>query len=169
MATIKNERKLTAERLREVLHYDRDTGLFYWKETISPKAVKGSVAGMVRSNGYRVIVIDKEVHRAGRLAWLYVHGEFPTKLIDHISADKSDDRIDNLRLAEFAENSWNIGITRRNTSGFKGAYKSKWGWWSSIVVHGKRTHLGSFSSAPEAAAAYASAANRLHGEFVRVA
>lgn len=169
MAEIKNERGLTVERLMEVLRYDSNTGLFHWNITLSPKAVVGSVSGSVRKSGYRYIAIDGVQYKASRLAWLYVNGRLPERLIDHENRIKSDDRIANLRLAVFCENSWNVGLSKRNTSGFKGAFRTKWGWFSSIMCQGKRMHLGSFRSAADASAAYDAAAKNLHGEFASAA
>jgi hypothetical protein len=170
MAKIKNDRKLTLARLKEVLRYEPDTGLFFWLVTISPKAVAGTQAGAIRKHGYRVITIDKEQHKASRLAWFYTYGELPDHLIDHENLDRADDRIVNLRKADFAENIWNTGITAANTSGFKGVARSTHGGWqASICCRGNKIHLGSFASAVDAAAAYEDAANELHGEFARFA
>jgi hypothetical protein len=167
MAQIKNDRKLTLKRLKEALSYNPSTGLFIWKITASPKAVANSVAGTIIKSGYRMIVIDGEHYKASRLAWFYTFGEWPERLIDHENGTKSDDRIVNLRPAVFAENSWNMGITKRNTSGFKGVCRTKWGWQASIGCEGRQHYLGSFRSAAEAAEAYKSAAQKLHGQFAR--
>lgn len=48
----------------------------------------------------------KYLHRA---VWEYYHGEIPkNRVIDHINRDRSDNRIENLRLATFKMNRQNI-------------------------------------------------------------
>ena len=90
---IKSEKKrvrkaLTQERLKELLHYDPETGVFKWKqerrggEFYSVVLVKvGDIAGSLRSGerGYRhwKIGVDGENYRAHRLAWFYMKGEWP--------------------------------------------------------------------------------------------
>ena len=73
---------LTAEHLRERMHYDHATGVFTWHKQPSgfgPKA--GSIAGSFKnSNGYWQVRINKKVYYAHRLAWLYVHGVFPPEV-----------------------------------------------------------------------------------------
>lgn len=60
--------------------------------------VKGAMAGCDKSeDGYRIITINQVNYLAHRLAWLYVHGEWPKYEIDHINRKPSDNRISNLR------------------------------------------------------------------------
>jgi hypothetical protein len=165
MAQIKNDRRLTIYRLREVLQYDCDDGLFFWKIALSPRGLVGSLAGTICQNGYRMIIIDREPHKASRLAWFYVNGVLPEKYIDHINRIRLDDRISNLRVASPSENSSNIGVTKRSKSGLKGVCKTPWGWQASIGHRGKLQHIGSFRTPEEASSAYIEATKRLNGEF----
>lgn len=57
---------VTAQRLRELLHYDADTGVFTWIVDRSPKTRRGDVAGSIYSNGYRMIGIDWKYTSAHR-------------------------------------------------------------------------------------------------------
>ena len=70
-------RSITAERLKQVLSYDPDTGIFRWLVG-GRRRIKGAVAGTVRY-GYRRIMVDGSKYSAHRLAWL-----FPTSLENHL-------------------------------------------------------------------------------------
>lgn len=161
---------LTADYLREVLDYDPETGVFRWKQHLSNRRGAGEIAGCVcKRDGYNLVGINGTVYKANRLAWLYVHGEWPPRYVDHINGMTGDDRIANLRLATPAENLWNRGKQKNNTSGYKGVtYHPGTGkWWARINRHGKTYRLGLHKTPEEAHAAYAEAAERLHGDFAR--
>lgn len=159
---------LTAEELRSLLSYDQDTGLFTWRVSRG-KAVPGRLAGVTDSYGYLVIKIDRKLYKAHRLAWLYVHSEWPRMNLDHINAIKTDNRISNLREATFRQNKANTPIQRNNTSGLKGVfwYAKIRKWRASIGVYGRRIRIGDFLTAEEAHDAYAREASLQYGEFAR--
>lgn len=84
--------ELTQMRLMEVLHYDKDTGLFTW---LVGKNV-GAIAG-TRIDGVQVeIKIDGKRHFARRLAFLYVNGEWPIGKIYHHNKIGDDNTWSNL-------------------------------------------------------------------------
>lgn len=90
---------LTAERLRQVLHYDPETGVFTWKVKTCRKVVPGVVAGRVNNQGQRYIGVLGHSHTAQCLAWLYTHGEWPKEPVVHVNYRSDDNRIVNLRLS----------------------------------------------------------------------
>jgi hypothetical protein len=102
---------LTAERLRELLDYDPETGRFIWrKDHPTAKHIKaGSVAGTKNGRGYWVIGVAGAKYVAHRLAWLYVTGEWPAHLVDHENGDRLDNRFANLREATDSQNNFNRG------------------------------------------------------------
>jgi hypothetical protein len=155
-------------RLRECFDYDPDTGLFFWK--VSKRGIRRPQAGCF-AGGYTVIQFDGVRYRAHRLAWFYVHGEWPAHEVDHINGIRSDNRIENLRLATHAENLRNQKLQARNTSGCKGVAfdRSRNKWMAQIHVAGKNINLGRFDTLNEASDVVKRARLQHHGEFARVA
>jgi len=126
----------------------------------------GSVAGSLSKFGYITVHFQAVLFKAHRLVWLHVHGE-PVPEIDHIDGDRSNNRIDNLRIATRSQNRANSGTSKNNTSGIKGVNAHKNRFHARIMHNGTAIHLGSFKTVEEAAKARREAAERLHGEFTR--
>jgi hypothetical protein len=162
---------LTQARLHELLAYDMNTGVFTWKVRRGGKATVGAVAGRLDTHGHRQITIDGVLYLAHRLAWLYVHGVWPTVQIDHRDTAKDNNRISNLRLATRSEQMRNRGPMATNTSGFKGVswHKKSGKWRAQIWQNGTSRTIGHYATTEEAAAAYAAEAYEHHGEFARLA
>ena len=120
------EAKLTPERLRQVLHYDPETGIFTWRVSTSHRVKVGAAAGCLhKCDGRIYISIDGRKYMAHRLAWFYVHGAWPPAGIDHRDGVASHNWIDNLRPATQAENMQNLHAAHRDSgTGFLGVRKS---------------------------------------------
>lgn len=149
--------------LKEYLSYNEKTGQFTWLKT----NFKGRVAGRVNCDGYIHIGLKKTVYMGHRLAWFYVHGEWPADQIDHKDRNPSNNAIKNLRQATRNENMWNSAAQRNNTSGFKGVSwcKRTKKWIAFLMFNKKNNRLGSFNTKEEAAAAYQGAARVAFGAF----
>jgi hypothetical protein len=162
--------ELTAERLRELLHYNPETGEFTWLAAPRAQRQAGDRAGFA-NNGYRLIGIAGHRYYEHRLAWLYMAGEWPPENIDHRDLDRANNRWTNLRLATYSQNAQNRPIGKANTSGYKGVYWHKIDekWRAVIRVGGRRKHLGLFNDKEAAHAAYVAAAEKHYGEFARAA
>jgi hypothetical protein len=152
--------ELTADRLRELVHYDPQTGEFTWVKKRRRCSV-GKRAGCTMKNGYRTIRVDDTLYLAHRLAWLYVTGDWPTDQIDHINGVRNDNRFENLRKATNLQNAHNRKYTR-NKSGFQGVRKENSKWLAEIKVDYKPVRLGLFNTPEEAHAAYCEAKKRHH-------
>lgn len=162
---------ITQDRLRELLSYDPETGVFTRiVGRPGPNARAGDIAGCDNGQGYIRIYVDGKPYKAHRLAWLYKHGEFPQE-IDHIDCDRSNNRIANLRPVTRGQNRTNCGAYKSNTSGFKGVSFNRRSqkWIAQIQKGGRKIGLGYFATPEEASARYASAVNEFHGEYGRVA
>lgn len=152
---------LTAERLRELLHYEPTTGVFTWRARRCNRAA-GGVAGSLRDDGYWSIRLDRRPYRANRLAWLYVTGEWPPHLIDHEDRDTGNNRWLNLRPATHSQNHQNQKVRKDSMHGIQGVQRHERGLWRArITVRGRRIHLGYFKT-PEAAAMARQAGARVH-------
>lgn len=161
---------IPADRLRELLDYDPETGLFVWKVRRG-SAVAGRGSGSKGYYGYLHIRVDGELHAAHRLAWLHVYGEWPEADIDHINGVRSDNRIVNLRPATAQQNCRNSRKRPNCASEHKGITKiqnAKKQWRVRIWNGAKSVQIGVFASHDEAVQAYRSAALQYHGEFARL-
>ena len=141
--------------------YCPETGQLTWKISPARSVQAGSVAGKP-SFGYVLIGYKGFLYMAHRLAWLYCHGAFPKKFLDHIDGDRANNRIANLREATSAENGQNRRLQSNNTSGYPGVFKHHGKWVARIKVDGKTHHLGTFKSAEQGHVAYIEAKARLH-------
>ena len=158
---------IAVDRLRALLRYDPDTGNFIWLVKTTRRAA-GEVAGKT-CHGYVQIQLDGRQYLAHRLAWLFVHGEWPRGEIDHVNGCKADNRLANLRLATRSQNQANNGLSSRNRTGRKGVgwNKNAGKWQVQIGVKGKIIYLGLFDDIDAASRAYGDAASVYFGEFAR--
>jgi hypothetical protein len=159
---MKSEAPITAERLRELIHYDPETGVF-------TRIKNGRVTGTPNDLGYLRISVDDRLYRAHRLAWLWMTGEWPKAQIDHINRKPDDNRWINLREATQAENAWNVSKRKDNTSGHKGVYwfkKAKL-WLVQVKANRKLHYIGYYRDLSAAVAARDKAIADLHGDFAR--
>lgn len=157
---------LNEENIRQILHYDPESGFFIWKAP-KMKFYQGKRAGCVAVNGYRKIRLFGVLYSEHRLAFLYMTGEWPPHEVDHVNRVKDDNRWVNLRKATNSQNQANKGKQKNNSSGHKGVSwcaRSK-KWIVQIKIQGKSRYLGLFSNISEAAAAYEQSAACNFGEY----
>ena len=156
---------ITQELLKELLHYNPETGVFTWRERDRRHfksagrwkswnaSLSGSAAGFLGSNGYvRISIFGKEC-LGHRLAFLWMEGNLPENHADHINGLPSDNRWVNLRRVTPSENARNAKLSTRNTSGIIGVswYKRHKAWKVSIVIKGREVNLGYYSTKESAA------------------
>lgn len=164
-----SRQKITQAELKELLHYDEATGIFTRLKALSRKCKVGERVGSVTGDGYLNARLNRAPYMLHRLAWLYVYGSFPKKLIDHINGNPADNRICNLREATNSENLKNSKLPITSTSGVKGVYwKEKYQYWEVYCrIDGKTKYGGSFKTLQEASVAVEILRKKHHGEFAR--
>jgi hypothetical protein len=171
--------ELTQELLKELLHYDPETGRFTWRErSLSSfpndrvgntwnSRFAGSNAGYNRKKpcgkSYCHILLFKKPRKAHRLAWIYMYGCVKNE-IDHINGNGLDNRISNLREVTKLENAKNHRKRITNKSGYTGV---SWcrrtnKWRAEIKSNGKYFSLGYFEEI-ESAISARKAANDKYG------
>jgi hypothetical protein len=144
--------KLTQIELKSKLHYDLETGIFTWIANHG-KVKPGMIAGTKNSKGYIQVAIFKKIYLAHRLAWFYIHNEWPKNEIDHINGIKNDNRLSNLRDIFHCENNQNINKPQKNNkTGYLGVsfMKNRNKYQAQICINGKTKHIGLFDTAEEA-------------------
>lgn len=155
--------ELTAKRLKELLNYNPENGIFTWAIS-RRKCRKDSVAGCVMQNGYVVIRVDDRLYLAHRLAWLHTHGRWPVEQLDHIDRNRANNALHNLREVTNAENAQNQR-PRKNKSGFSGVRRENSKWLAEIKINYKPVRIGLFETPEEAHTAYLEAKRKLHQKF----
>lgn len=158
---------LTAERLRHLVSYDPVTGIMCWQNPTNRRILAGSEFGNINPRwGRRSGVIDGYRHFVHRLAWLYVHGRWPSGAIDHRNCDPLDNRLSNLREASRSQN--NVNRRSPRPLGMRGAFRRRSGWEAHISINNKCVYIGNYRTPGEAHDAYVAKAREVYGEFARV-
>jgi len=152
---------LTEEKLKKLLHYNPDTGVFTWRKRTGAnnmgfnKKYADKEAGTISySNEIKRrnigITIDKkiQIYFAHRLAFLYMDGRWPKCIVTHINGKSLDNRWFNLKDVARRQTQKNIKLSKRNKSGHQGVHwnksHSKW-----RVTIGRK-YIGSFKDLDDA-------------------
>ena len=134
------------EELHEMLSYDTESGVLYWKNCLDSRLNGKPAGGLNPKDFYICLHIRGRMFKAHRVIWAMHYGEWPNKFIDHIDQCRSNNRIENLRLADAVENGRNRRMGCTNTSGALGVsfHKRSQRWRATIKVRGREIFLGAF-------------------------
>lgn len=163
--------EITAEELRSRLQYDQDTGEMTWMKP--PKwhpdllgKLAGRAAKSTAKKWYHVIQLNGKKYKRSRLSVLWMTGEFPSQMIDHINGNSLDDRWANLRCASSLENARNLKSTTKAANLPMGVRMLPSGRFCSRITINKRlTTIGTFDTVEQAHCAYLTARRQHFGEF----
>lgn len=140
---------LTHTRLRQVLHYDPQTGVFTWVKGRN----KGQAAGAAHDQrGARKVWIDGKRYYLHVLAWFWMTGFFSPTVIGHIDGDRGNNRWSNLRRGSRSLKSQtapSVAVLTR----YKGVFEVDGAFEAVIETSDGAAHVGRFASADEAAIA----------------
>lgn len=122
---------LTQKRLKEVLYYNPETGIFIWiKPSKYHPELINKKAGYNHPHNYIYIDIDYKKYKASRLAWLYMEGYFPEFEVDHRDRIRNNDKWENLRHVTRSDNMKNKSLYKNNKTKITGvnwaAANKKW-------------------------------------------
>jgi len=165
---------ITVERLKELITYEPDTGIFRWRVSLVRRGGKtkpGDVAGAPSHDGGWRLKLDTIEYVAGRIAFIYMTGRWPVGDVDHKDRNRSNNIWTNLRESTRSQNIANQGFFG-NSSGVKGVsyypnsrltkkYRAR------IRVNGTLICLGYYLTADEAHKAYLQGAHEHFGQFAR--
>lgn len=114
-----NRGKTTSSEIEDYIRanfqYDPQSGII-------TRTDRNGCNGSYDKDGYLILKIKCRQYKAHRLAWFLYYGEFPQKEIDHINRDRTDNRIDNLRVVSRWENVLNIKQKPNKRTGIIGVY-----------------------------------------------
>ncbi|MGY0156362.1 HNH endonuclease signature motif containing protein [Edwardsiella tarda] len=139
----------------ELFTYCKQTGVLIYKKKCGRK-MPGQIAGSTNKNKYINLGIQNKRYYAHRVIWEMHNGPIPDNYqVDHINGNKSDNRIDNLRIVKNCDNAKNQKRKETNRSGMTGV---SWDtqtqrWRAHITVDGKMKSLGRYEDKLEALAA----------------
>lgn len=152
----KSKPELTQKRALELFDYIPETGELIRKVTVG-NSKAGTVISTTSTYGYIRVLIDWQRYYVHQVAWMCVHGVWPSNQIDHIDNNRTNNRIENLRVCTASENCLNQRSVRvNNKMGVHGVHKLPSGKYrAQIQINGKKLNLGLFINPDDASNAYA--------------
>lgn len=157
--------------LVSLLRYEPETGKLFWRKAPRRGIAANTEAGKL-SKGHLRITYKGVSYAAHRVAWVCVYGNLSEDVeVDHKNLVRSDNRMDNLRLANRTGNNANQAKRDGFTSKYKGVSwnKNAKKWCAQISIGNITRPLGRYGNELDAHRAYVMAATAAYGEFARAA
>lgn len=122
-------------------------------KSLNKKLIGEFADKVIDKDGYRKVKLNNRQYKAHRIVYMMHFNALPMDLeIDHVNGDRSDNRIENLRVVSHMKNMQNKSLQSNNKSGFHGIrfHRCSGKYCASIKVAGKAIHLGLFASKDDA-------------------
>lgn len=150
--------------MRQVLSYDKENGVFSWKQRLSNRTKVGDYAGSF-INGYVEISIDGSKYLAHHLVILEITGKLPKLQVDHMNGVTWFNTPGNVREADYFLNAQNRRTCSKNnvlkTLGVAFCKQTR-RYRTQIMADKKKISLGRFDTLEAASNAYLKAKRLLH-------
>ena len=152
----------TYAELHELFFFDPDTGFLHWKIRPCNSVMWGDQVSPKPTKGYLQANINGVHYKQHNLAWIMNYGELPDEVtIDHKDGDGTNNRLDNLRLANARQQEIN-----KNVRGFtKNVTCTLRPWRVQHRIDSQTTTIGYFATALQARLAYERRTYELEPEF----
>ena len=157
---------ITQELCNQLFNYC--DGELFWKINAANNVKIGYKAGFANTFNYRIVGINGKNYKIHRIVFLMHYGYLP-RILDHIDGNRSNNKIENLREANFIQNAQNAKIQKNNKSGFKGVSwdKNNNKWRVCVSIDGKQKHIKFFDDLELADLVAQEARNKYHGNFAK--
>lgn len=148
--------------IRDNFHYNHITGDL-WRNFHNYY----KIVGYFNDKKYLQVSVKCNMLKVHRVAWFLYYGEFPVNQIDHIDRNRSNNKIQNLREVTHDQNMLNKSMYHNSSTKLVGVswHKTNKKYRAYIGFETKIIHIGYYSTAEEASAAYQKKAAELFGEF----
>lgn len=156
--------ELNAETVHRYFEYDPETGALR-RRIRSGHQAAGTECRSQKGNGYFQVEFQGRNYLVHRVVWLIATGEWPTRHIDHIDGNRTNNRLNNLRDVSVFLNLQNLkGARKDNRLGLLGvSTDTRTGkFFSRIVVKKELKYLGRYDTPEAAHDAYITAKRHLH-------
>lgn len=150
--------KHSVEEIKQKFAYDPESGALF-------NVASGKPAGTIKERGYTEVQVDRKHYPGTHIAWVIVHGRWPTHTIDHKDRNPTNNRLNNLREATFREQNYNRSVYKNSRTGVTGVTIKDGKYRARITIEGKETHLGAFPTLEEAKLARMKAELEHYGQF----